>query len=29
MALHFTPEEFTRRQKRACEEMVKAGLDVS
>jgi Xaa-Pro dipeptidase len=27
MALHFTREEFTTRQKRACEEMAKAGLD--
>ena len=27
MALHFSREEFTHRRKRACEEMVKAGLD--
>jgi Xaa-Pro dipeptidase len=27
MALHFTRDEFAARQKRACEEMAKAGLD--
>jgi Xaa-Pro dipeptidase len=27
MALHFTRDEFAARQRRACEEMAKAGLD--
>src|SRR5205823_11751914 len=27
MALHFTREEFAARQKRACEEIARAGLD--
>src|SRR5215471_5364451 len=27
MALHFTPKEFAARQRRACEEMAKAGFD--
>jgi Xaa-Pro dipeptidase len=27
MALHFTRDEFATRQRRACAEMAKAGLD--